>query len=373
MNLTRFARIFLLSVLILALAAFPALAGPKAAKFTGDPNKVAFGANPLSQVPQYLWYHGCSPTSGGMLMGYWALHGYPQLLPNVTNPMTPGSQNPPSNVYKDISSAQHNLKDTYVGHSPNCIADFMQTVSGGTYINNIPTGLLGWSTYCGVKTATSSQSYVSYFGGSFSFAQFQTQISAGHPMLLNLMTYAPGYGWVGHTVLAYGFQQNLFNLEVFNGKQYLNITVPGFAVMDTWGNASGSASTQADWLGWNGKSIVYPLSQGGYVWWPFLDMTQTRGYSYANLWDWQVVNGVFYSPNGGTSSGNSSSSTGAVVRCNDLPALQNTINIRFSDNTGAGTFFSSGLVNGLSNRSRISGWSSGRDSGIEAVTHLLTF
>ncbi len=25
----------------------------------------------LEDVPDYDWYHGCSPTSGGMVFGYW--------------------------------------------------------------------------------------------------------------------------------------------------------------------------------------------------------------------------------------------------------------------------------------------------------------
>ncbi len=31
----------------------------------------------ISGVPNWPWYHGCSPTSAGMVLGYWASHGYP--------------------------------------------------------------------------------------------------------------------------------------------------------------------------------------------------------------------------------------------------------------------------------------------------------
>lgn len=399
--MTRLGRIFLIAILSLGLAVVPALAGPKAvnfsgdpgkaAKFTGDPGQISFGArgnkkkppanggeatltNPLSQVPSYYWYHGCSPTAGGMLMGYWALHGYPQLLPNVANPMVPGSQNPPSSVYRNISSPEHNLHDTYVGHPANSLADFMKTVDGGTYINDISAGLKNWSTYAGLSTAASSNSYVRYYGGSFSYTQFQGEIAAGRPMLLNLMTYTTDYGWVGHTVLAYGFQDNMFNLQVPNGRQSMNITVPGFAVQDTWGNVYGSASTQASWLGWNGKP-VYPISQGGYVWWPFLDMTQTKGYSYANLWDWQVVNGVFYNPKGG------SASTGTTAPINrqrvqataDQSIAPQYQNMGFSRSGGSKTARSSGFFESFTSNSRISGWSGGEGNGFEAVTNLMTF
>ena len=31
----------------------------------------------ISGVPNYPWYHGCSPTAAGMVLGYWDSHGYP--------------------------------------------------------------------------------------------------------------------------------------------------------------------------------------------------------------------------------------------------------------------------------------------------------
>ena len=35
----------------------------------------------LTDVPSYIWHHGCSPTSGMMVFGYWDAHGYPDLIP----------------------------------------------------------------------------------------------------------------------------------------------------------------------------------------------------------------------------------------------------------------------------------------------------
>ncbi len=31
-------------------------------------------------VPKYKWYYGCSPTASGMVLGYWASHGYSYLV-----------------------------------------------------------------------------------------------------------------------------------------------------------------------------------------------------------------------------------------------------------------------------------------------------
>ncbi len=273
--------LFLALTVPLALGACPALA---------DTYKV------LTGVPEYEWYKGCSPTSGGMLMGYWFNQGYKKLLPGVTDAYDQAQVN------NAISSPQHNkyvtkdytYYDTYVGHTANSIADFMQTVSGGTYADKIPTGLKDWSASVGVS-ATASHNWVKGMGGTFVYANYQAEINAGHPMLLNLESYIPFSGWVGHTVVGYGYKDAMFQLTIPTG-QYstTTVTVPGFAVMDTWENGVG-AGKQSGWIDWDGNPL-YSLYFQGLEWWPFLDMTQTNGWDYTNSWDWQVVDGVFYAP-----------------------------------------------------------------------------
>jgi hypothetical protein len=267
-------RISLVLALALGLAAFPALAGTKV----------------LSDVPEYSWYHGCSPTSGGMLMGYWYNQGFTNLLPGVSDPMVQDTY-----VNAAISSPQHNAGDTWVGHSANSIADFMKTVSGGTYANNIPKGLKDWSASVGVS-ATASHNWVQLWGGAFTYDIYQSEINAWRPMLLNLESYTPRLGWVGHTVVAYGYKDDMFNIKIPTGLGTTeNVTVPGFAVMDTWINGVG-AGRQSDWIDWGGNIIYSYLDADGREWWPFLDMTQTNGWDYTDYWDWQVVDGVFYQP-----------------------------------------------------------------------------
>jgi hypothetical protein len=34
----------------------------------------------LSEAPSYVWFHGCTPTSGMMVLGYWDAHGYSNLI-----------------------------------------------------------------------------------------------------------------------------------------------------------------------------------------------------------------------------------------------------------------------------------------------------
>ena len=293
----RRARIWLVAVLALTLAlmAWPVMA-QEAVQFQGDPNTIIF-TNPLTGQPEYRWWYGCSPTSGGMLMGYWAGKGYTQLLPGVSDPMVQDA-----NVNKAIASPEHINADpvnhplgTWVGHAPNCIADFMKTEDGGTSAGDIPTGLAAWSTYVGLGAKTAYHDWVNYFGGTFTYEAFKAEIDAGRPMLLNLETYVSGYDWVGHSVVGYGYQDNMFQLKIYNGITTVDIWVPGFAVMDTWINGVGPG-TQADWYdpNWN---VVYAVQDAqGREWWPFLDMTLTNGWVWTDRWDWQVVDGCFYQP-----------------------------------------------------------------------------
>ncbi len=252
--------LFLALTVPLALGAFPALA---------DTYKV------LTGVPEYKWYNGCSPTSGGMLMGYWFNQGYKNLLPGVTN------------AYVQDPNVNPNVNNAISG-----IAGYMHTVDGGTYADDIPTGLKDWSASVGVS-ATAYHNWVQLWHGTFTYVTYQSEINAGRPMLLNVETYAPPpyNSWVGHTVVGYGYQNNMFNITIPTGQE---VTVPGFAVMDTWKN-DGGAGKQSDWIGWDGNPL-YSLMDGGVEWWPFLDMTQTKGWDYTDYWDWQVVDGVFYQP-----------------------------------------------------------------------------
>lgn len=292
--MTRLHRIWLLAVMVVVLFTCPVLA-EDAVKATLDRNAVIF-TNPLPGQPEYLWWYGCSPTSGGMLMGYWAGKGYSKLLPGVADPMVQDAK-----VNQAIASPEHINADpvnhplgTYKGHPPNSIADFMKTEDGGSSADNISLGLVQWSNYVG-QGANSHHDWVSYWGGTFTYADFKAEIDAGRPMLLNLYTYAPSpyNDWVGHSVVGYGYRDSMFSL--INPLDSSIIRVPGFAVMDTWKNGVGPG-TGADWYG-PGYSVVYAIQDAqGREWWPFLDMTLTGGWDWVALWDWQVVDGCFYQP-----------------------------------------------------------------------------
>jgi hypothetical protein len=105
--------------------------------------------NALS-VPPYLWRHGCGPTAVGMVIGYYDILGYDDLIPGSAstqtyqvnqaiasggdedNPFPPGSES----HYEDYARPQDSwpimLDDDYITqvrepHTDNCIADYMHT------------------------------------------------------------------------------------------------------------------------------------------------------------------------------------------------------------------------------------------------------
>jgi len=108
-------------------------------------------------VPSYLWRHGCGPTALGMVIGYYDILGYDDLIPgsavtqtdqvnqviasggDQNNPFPPGSES----HYEDYSSPEDSwpnmLDDDYITqvripHTDNCIADYMHT-SKSTFDN----------------------------------------------------------------------------------------------------------------------------------------------------------------------------------------------------------------------------------------------
>ena len=57
----------------------------------------------IAGVPSYSWYHGCEPTSIGMILGYWDMKGYSNLFAAEGS-----SVYLTSSVQDEISSPLHN-------------------------------------------------------------------------------------------------------------------------------------------------------------------------------------------------------------------------------------------------------------------------
>ena len=198
--------------------------------------KPMMGANPIDGVPTYTWWYGCSPTAGGMMVGFWdGQPGYGNLYDGdasvwsgdgasgtrsmvaSTAHITAGSEN--AYTYGDW----HN-STSYPNHvaNPDCIADFMKTVDGGSYSSNIASGLEAYVEWDNPSTAvnesysaTATLNNGNYYGGTWTYNGFKAEIDASRPVLLDIVTYAgTSLGWVGHSVVGFGYQDNMFQVRI---------------------------------------------------------------------------------------------------------------------------------------------------------------
>jgi hypothetical protein len=273
--------------------------------------------NVLSGIPEYFWWYGCSPTSGGMLVAFWdAKPGFENL---VDGDVSWWSETEPYNtVAQDMIASQEHIDDywdwhgqqptPHQEHPDNCIADFMGTIDGGTYDADIPIGLEDFTEWDNPNTSVnesypcdSSLDWVPIEGGTFTYDAFKAEIDAGRPMMLGEMEYHGAEGWYGHSVVAYGYQDDMFDIQVYTDTGYQNITVGGFAIWDTWG----TDSSQSSWRAWDGAGTVTSYLDGeGREWWPFVTFDDTDGYSYdGGYWDWTIDSGVYYQPHSGPEPG----------------------------------------------------------------------
>jgi len=273
-------------------------------------------SSPLGSVPTYVWWYGCAPTAGGMLIGYWdSQPGFGNLYEGDAS-VWGGDGG--SGTRRMVASTAHISAGSENGHeygdwhnstlyptheaNPDCIADFMKTVDGGAYVPEISAGIKAYAEWDDPTTATneaypanSSYALVDYYThGTFTYEDFKSEIDAGRPMLLGLDTNAPApySGWVGHAVLGFGYQDDMFELKIpTNPAKTEDVTVPGFAVMDTW---DAGTIYQSDWVDWSDNTVDPFIDGDGVEWWPFLDKTLTKGYSHADRWDWVVSEGIFF-------------------------------------------------------------------------------
>ena len=159
----------------------------------------------LSGVPSYGWYHGCSPTSIGMIMGYWDVNGYPNLF-NAQGSLVYSE----SNVQDQISSPAHNSKydptpdisDSILPVPPKTsIADFLGTsvdplAFGDTYIDE-GAASVAYANYRGYALTYTNNYY------STTWSTLVSEINAGKPILFYVDSNGDGY--VDHAVPAIGY------------------------------------------------------------------------------------------------------------------------------------------------------------------------
>ena len=246
----------------------------------------------LPNSPNYDWWYGCSPTSAGMLMGYYDIHGYGAL--EYTN-LIPGGVaqlntfGNPSAIANDAIASSGHIADFWTGYGNSgddplasgrtrpddfdSLADFMGTSQdnlgvgpngsnitnsdGGTtfwyYTNGAVTpytDLAPWADTSGMYGVFEYVDYVGYgvsglynqyidtlqltFG--FSFDDYQDEIDAGRPVLIHTEN---------HTMLGYGYDaaSSLVYLhdtwdDTDGGGPYSDGENPGYF---TWGGTYGGA------------------------------------------------------------------------------------------------------------------------------------
>jgi len=249
------------------------------------------------EVPAYVWWYGCSPTAAGAVVAYWASQpGRGNLYKKGDVQLWSGDG--ATGTRRMVSSTGH--IDQTAGHNLNgcasaadrSISCFLGTnpVTGGTFVNQIPVGLKAFVEWDDTSVYDMKDAYpasfvykpVAYFA-PFYFEDFKAKIDAGRPVLINVYTDAPGHGWLGHTVVGYGYDDDVtFNVRDPATGQAL--IAPGLAVMDTWTPGGGS---QSDWVAAGGAPGVVEeyFDPNGVEWWPWVAQ---NGSSHGDYWDWMV-------------------------------------------------------------------------------------
>jgi hypothetical protein len=274
------------------------------------------GGPTLPGTPEYEWWYGCTPTAAGMLAGFWdGQPGRGNLFDGDariwygdqdtgTKAMVASRAHITAGLENGRTYGDYKNSPSYPQHlaNPECVADFLKTVDGGTYPSAVAPGIEQFIAWDNPRTALqeglpaqTAQLYVPFLGGTFNYSVFKAEIDAGRPMLLNLLTLETDTKVVGHSVVGYGYQDNMFKIKLptQGGPPYPDITVGGFAVRDTWMNGTAFS----EWVDWDENLFSPVIDANGVEWWPFIE---TVGYSWVydpeekklGPYDWMVTDGI---------------------------------------------------------------------------------
>ena len=228
----------------------------------------------LSNSPDYKWWYGCSPTSAGMMMGYYDIHGYGGLYYSNLVPggvaETSNYGNPGAIANQAIASAGH-IADFYSGgygasgddvgpnHSFNCLADFMGTSqdsvgssNGSTWFyyfsNGAPLhdyqaveygiwnkdGMYGigeYVKYAGYDVANLYTQLTDNQGKTygFTFADYMHEIDLGRVVMIQVE---------GHSMFGYGYDaatNKIFLYDTWSAGVHDMIWGGSYSGMELWG------------------------------------------------------------------------------------------------------------------------------------------
>jgi hypothetical protein len=162
----------------------------------------------------FAYWHGCSPTSAGMLFGYWEEHGYDSFPGSHRDgPDNWMNTDPPvESDYADArgviagwahSQAADGRFGSYNGHAPDSLADFMLTHRGSTSGSSFVHGFETFGAWDDPRTGPieSRKFIASYNCGSYN--DYVAEIDAGRPVMLSLIADSP---WnLKHSVIGVGY------------------------------------------------------------------------------------------------------------------------------------------------------------------------
>jgi len=266
------------------------------------------GGNPLSGVPTYQWYNGCAPTASGMMVGYWdAKPGYGNLFDGDASVGTPATDAMIASQTHIVAGSEngytygdwHNSA-SYPSHeaNPDCIADFMHVVDGGTSYLDVAPGLEAYVEWDNPGTpinesyeATAQLIEDPYYGGTLTYADIKAEIDADRPVQLGVYTYVDP-DWIGHAIVAYGYQDDMF--VVFSPGLWANVLVPGIAVKDTWPTGTtGQSEWVLDYDGDGEPDSYYEsyIDGNGVEWWPYYTVSDAQA-SFTYYWDWMIQEAI---------------------------------------------------------------------------------
>ncbi len=251
----------------------------------------------LSNTSDYAWWYGCSPTSAGMMIGYYDRNGYnglyySNLVPGGVAETSTYGMAPWTALVDPVIASQRHVADFYPGgydasgddvtpphHSFDSLADFMGTsqdnlstlwggnsnaattwwywpdgsplyeseifASGPDYYNI--SGMYGigeYVDYAGYDTSVLYNQYIDTLGKTygFTFAQYMAEIDSGRPVMIHVS---------GHSMLGYGYV-------------YVNGTTD-ILLYDTWSLGGGTMTWGGSYAGRDHYAVTIMELTGGII------------------------------------------------------------------------------------------------------------
>jgi len=185
----------------------------------------------LSGAPDYDWWYGCSPTSAGMMMGYYDINGYnglcyDNLVPGGVAELS--NYGNPSAIANSAIASNGHIADFWVGYGqsgndPNptttrafdCLADFMGTSQDSA--GNSDGGTTFWFINDGSRTDAAAILGAGYGdrSGSVGLWEYLTYSGYGDGALADQMIYNQYIDTLG---LTYGFSWEDYMAEIDAGR-----------------------------------------------------------------------------------------------------------------------------------------------------------